>query len=250
MYDIVYPLKAQEPNLDLIYSLRSLEKFGGEFGRIFVVGHKPCHIANITFIERVQVLDKWCNTRENINAVCECSEVSEKFVYFNDDFILTKTVEDWDDFCSCYMGTLMERFRRFEREGKDNSKWRNSFFFNSKLLRDLGVSEPLDFEYHGPILFEKQKLQNMYTLEKVKPFAHVSTPLIFKRSLYGNLYPTGRKLRKIEDYKFMEDVKNFSELTANGFFSVGDGIIGNNAKCPNLNVWLKNTFPDKSKFEE
>lgn len=249
MYDIVYPLKAHEPNLDLIYSLRSLEKFGGEFGRVFVVGHKPAHITNITFIERVQVLDRYCNTRENINAVCECSEVSEKFVYFNDDFILTKKVEDWDEFCSCYMGTLMERSRRFDLENK-TSKWRDSFYFNAQLLRKLGISEGLDFEYHGPFIFEKQKLQNMYQLEKVKPYAHVSTPLIFKRSLYGNIYPTGRKLRKIEDYKYTEDIQNFSELAINGFFSVGDQIIGNENKCPNLNVWLKNNFPDKSKFEE
>ncbi len=249
MYDIVYPLKAQEPNLDLLYSLRSLEKFGGEFGRVFVVGHKPAQITNVTLIERIQVLDKWCNTRENINAVCECSEVSEKFVYFNDDFILTKPVENWDVLCSCYMGTLMERFRRFEQEGKDNSKWRKSFFFNAKLLMSLGISEPLDFEYHGPIIFEKQKLQNMYTLEKVKPFAHTSTPLIFKRSLFANLYPAGREQRKIEDYKFTEDVKDFTELMTNGFFSVGDDIIGNDAKCPNLNVWLREHFPDKSQFE-
>lgn len=249
MYDIVYPLKEQSKNLDLLYSLRSLEKFGCDYGQVWIVGYLPEWITNVRHIKTVQNSDKWANTRGNWTAVCQCDEVSEDIILMNDDFILSKPVNSWEKLTDCYLGTMQEKADFFVDNSYKPSKWRNAFQFNHDLLQEMGVDEPLDYEFHGPIIINRKKRLELQKMEKIAPHMDDSSSLIMLRSLYQNIYRKNKPSRKIFDYKFFADAFDPDDMLKNGFFSVDDDIIGDDARCPKLNAWLKRTFPNKSKYE-
>lgn len=247
MYDIVYPLKEQNKNIDLLYSLRSLAKFGGEIGNVWIVGHLPDWITNVNYIPTIQNKGKHENTRENLNAVCHCDEISEDFILFNDDFILSEPVTDWNALTNSYNGTLKERYDNF-RATMPASPWRDGHGFNHDLLRKLGVENPLCFEFHGPMLMNRRNRLEMLEKPEIKKYLTKNSPMIFQRSLYGNLYPRENPT-KIRDIKLLADAFNKSELTEHGYFSVNDDIIGNYARCPHLNGWLEHNLGEKCRFE-
>lgn len=250
-YDIVYPLKESEPNHDLRYSLRSLEKYGGEYGTVFVIGHCPKWLKNVVHIPIEQCSDKHISVRQNIRKICDCDFISEEFILFNDDFILTKPVEDWDVFCNRHSGTLKSKADLIKTMDCKKTPWLNGFEFNDKLLKSMGVKHPLNFEFHAPMIINRYKRKGMIYKKAFEPYLHKSNPLLFQRSLYGNLY--GRTDGTfIEDRKLFTDLESVTEteyLTEYGFFSVSDNLIGNK-EIANLNYWLNLTFPDKSSFEK
>lgn len=248
MFDIVYPLKKGEPNHDLLYSLRSLEKYGGEIGNVWLVGYHPCYIVNVKSIDIEQTKGKWLNTRGNLLAIADCDDISEDFILFNDDFILTEPVYDWKRFTNMYLGTLFEHAESYRLGGRKESYYTAGFYFNDLLLKSMGVKEPKDFEYHGPMLMNRLKLKEMFSRKELEPFISIQRPAMFSRSIYGNLYPRQR-LRKICDKKFSADAPDEDALTQYGFFSTSDGVIGDMARAPVLNVWTACNLLQKSRFE-
>lgn len=246
MYDIVIPLKEARPNIDLRFTLRSIAKFGYEFGRVWLVGFKPNWIQNVEYISTVQTSDKWTNTRRNLEEICLNPELSENFLLFNDDFILSKKIESWDWFSDMYLGTLSEHAEEFSKV-KKKSTWQAGFEYNQTILRKLGCSTQFDFEYHGPMLMNKNSLAELF--ERIKTFYDSKDGILFKRSLYGNLY--GKKpARKIDDIKFVSDCHDFKKVYVNRCFSVGDNVIGNLRKAPKLQVWFNSYLNEKSVFEK
>lgn len=248
--DIVYTLKDSEPNHDLRYSLRSLEKYGGEIGNVWIVGHCPAWCKNVIHLPTEQNNDKHLSTRSNWETVCKCDLISEDFILMNDDFILTKPVTDWEDFTNLNMGTLQEKAKSLEESNSLYSKWFRGFQFNRDLLKKMGVAfEPLNFEYHGAMLMNREKRLAMMQRPELRKYRLISSPLLFQRSLYGNLY--GRTDgRMIRDNKFFADSWDYSRFKENGFFSVHDNIIGYPNRCPYINAWLRAEFPYKSSFEK
>ena len=57
-YDIVIPLKADEPNEDLRFTLRSIEKYGADYGTIWLVGYCPRWVQNVRYLPTIQTADK------------------------------------------------------------------------------------------------------------------------------------------------------------------------------------------------
>jgi hypothetical protein len=248
MYDIVYPLKEQTINLDLKYALRSLEKFGAEVGKVVIVGYKPAWITNVIHIPTEQHFSKWQNTRSNWKKVCKCDDLSEDIILMNDDFIFSEPVKSWEDVTNLHMGTLMDRYNGFLDEKKEMSAWRNGHKFTHELLQSMGVDTPLNYEYHGPMIMNRRQRIELLEREDIRPLVLRDRPLLLIRSLYGNLYPR-KNSKQIRDIKFLADSFDISMSTEHGFFSVDDGIIGNDARCPKLNGWLRENFPNKSKYE-
>lgn len=248
-YDIVYPLKAFEPNFELIYSLRSLERFGGEIGKVWIVGYIPAYLQNVYSIPRDQTQDKYRNTRLNLIAACRKSGVSSNFILMNDDFILTKPIKDWKEVTNVHLGKLIDHGERFQEKGGCKNPYQSGFFFNHYLLKSLGVEEPLDYEVHGPLLINKKKWLEIVDHPDVARFQHVMNPRIFKRSVYCNLagYAGGKQ---IEDVKVRDDLFQENMLTDHGFFSTADGLVGYRTVAPRLNAFLKEMFPEKSRYEK
>lgn len=252
LYDIVIPVKPSEINEDLRYTLRSIAKFGGSYGRVWLAGYKPAWVTNVGYIPCQQAGTKWSNARDNLIAACHHPDVSQQFILFNDDFILTEKVGCWDTFANCYLGTLEELGEKFQREHKIFSKWTRGFFANHGILKALGVDNPLDFEYHGPIIYDKSIQPRVCEIPFIrKEVDRDRNFLIFHRSLYHNLFPSDIEPRRIEDHKIWMPTQDDDGpwLSQYGFFSVADNVIGDRVTYPKLHSWLDVNIGEPCKFE-
>lgn len=244
--DVVYPVKEGKNNNDLRYSLRSLEKYGRNIGRVFIVGFAPSWVQNVEVIPTEQTADKWLNTRRNIEAACKCKKITADFVLFNDDFILTDNVTDWYRFNQYHRGTLFEKEVEYIPY-TDHNVWREGFHFNRQLLilAKCRFDEPLNYELHCPIVLNKEKRLHLFDRAEFRKYKDKSDPLLFQRSIYLNLFPAEQQIQ-INETKLFGDVDNPEKLTKNGFFSVSDNLI-NNSDYPKLNAFLSSF--EKSCFE-
>lgn len=253
MYDVVIPLKVGEQNEDLRFTLRSLDMFGGEIGSVWLVGYKPSWVQNVRVIRTVQDGDKWLNTFKNRIAACHHPEVSARFLLFNDDFILTAPVEDWDYFTNVYCGTLLEKAEELKNDGRERSRWQKGFRFTDEILkRFYRIRDGRNFEFHAPMLIDKKLFLKTYRDERLMQIiAPGVSPCVLHRSLHANLYrrPDWDEARCIEDNKLRKDIQTEDECLKNGWFSVKDGMIGWRGLAPRLNAWLEKVFPEKSRFE-
>lgn len=247
MYDIVIPVKKAEVNEDLRYTLRSIDKFANNIRKVWLVGYSPSWVRNVEILPTNQISDKWINARRNIEQACRCGLISDDFILFNDDFILTEPVTDWLKFNSYYRGTLWEYECKYQRF-TDKNVWREGFHFNRQLLILAGTQfdEPLNYEIHCPIVLNKDKRLHLFDRAEFNKYRNESDPLLFQRSIYLNLYPAEKQIL-IREEKLFNDVTNVEKLTENGFFSVSDNIIGNK-DYKNINTFLSLNY-ERSRYE-
>ncbi len=166
--DLVYICRKGD-NEELRYSIRSIEKnFPGQ--KIWVVGYKPNWYSG-PFMSIPDTSTKFNNIRIALTEVCKNPDISEDFVFMNDDFFLIKPI---DKFINYNGGLLSDKINRYRQIGPTNSYLillKNTF----KYLKKNGVREPLDYDIHVPMIFNKTKLLEFSYLQ-FQP-----------RSLYGNL---------------------------------------------------------------
>lgn len=251
-YDIVIPLKKSEMNEDLRFTLRALEKYGGDFGQVWIVGHCPKWLTGVRYVHTEQTADKWTNTLRNRLRICQEHELSDDFVLFNDDFILTRPVEDWLVATNFHRGYLADYALELQASGVSMTRWRRGFAFNDRVLKHLGVKHPLNYEYHGPMLFNKHRFPKIYETRALEVFSEPNE-LFFHRSIYGNLYPRDDLAEAVvidDDPKLRTtDIKTEDYLTRFGFFSVADFVTNNRARFPRLRAWLDSHLGTPSRFE-
>ena len=251
-YDIVIPLKRSEPNEDLRFTLRALDRFGGEIGNVWIVGYCPKWLKNVRYVPTEQNADKWTNTLANRLRICQEADLSDDFVLFNDDFILTRPVEDWLVATNFHRGFLADYALELQASGVTMSRWRRGFAFNDRVLKHLGVKRPLNYEYHGPMMLNKHQFPRIYETKALEVFRE-PRELFFHRSIYGNLYPRDDIAEAVvidDDPKIRTtDIKTEDYLTRFGFFSVADFVTNNRARFPRLRAWLDSHLGTPSRFE-
>jgi hypothetical protein len=98
--DVVYILGTGSlvNNLELKYSIRSLEKYMRDLRRVYVVGEECPHLPNVEHVfMQDPTKEGWKNAYLKIKRACELQELSSEFLLMNDDFFLTKpmTGADW-----------------------------------------------------------------------------------------------------------------------------------------------------------
>ena len=101
-------------------------------------------------------------------------------------------------------------------------------------LEDMGIKNPISYELHIPMVMNKKKFLDMFSLPHIE-----AVSVLHKRSLYGNLY--------CKDSKQIEDVKVLSEyyypLGSDKFLSTED------SSWPRVKKYIRSLFPEKSAFE-
>ncbi len=250
-YDVVIPVRPGERNEDLRFSLRSLDKFGFNIRKVWLVGYRPSWVRNVEILPTSQHLDKWLNTRKNIESACRCKEITDDFILMNDDFILTQRTSDWRHFNGYHRGTLFEK-ECFYSRFPDGNVWREGFHFNRQILILAGYGkgefEPLNYEVHFPVVLNREKRLTLFDRPEFRKYKNESDPLLFQRSIYFNLYPHEFQ-RQISDGKIFTDVKNFDYFRQHEVISVADNVIGDRDKAPILHQWLDENLSEKSCFE-
>lgn len=101
--DILYVLgrHSKWENNELRLSLRSIEKFGKNVGRVFLVGHDPMFLSEyVTYIPYKDKYNKVCKQKNILDAICyavEHSDIGEEFLLSSDDHIYLKET-DFDNY--------------------------------------------------------------------------------------------------------------------------------------------------------
>ena len=139
-------------NEELRYSIRSVVK-NFPHSNIWVVGDKPdWYIGNFIPVKLTGV--KYNNARNNLYAITEHPDISESFYLMNDDFFIINKI---DNFTTWHGGLLYDKADLYDALVPRSlyTKMLNNTY--NKLIR-LGITDPLDYELHVPMLMEKSKL--------------------------------------------------------------------------------------------
>lgn len=150
--DIVYPLGtgSYANNNELRFSLRSIEKYLTGFGKVWIIGECPDWIQNVNHIpfpdEPLRPFDY--NIMKKITRAIEEKELTDKFLFFNDDHFLNSPFVA-DDF-PYYYSTTLEKYT--EIRGNDGYGRRAKATLKHLQAKNLPTKY---FDVHAPIIYDK-----------------------------------------------------------------------------------------------
>ena len=229
--DIVYPVKSENENLELRYSLRSLQNIPHE--KVFIVGDLPNFVQNVIHIQTNKVNSRYVSTTNNLKTICLNKEVSDNFIWMNDDFFILNPIQPSDLMLN--RGLMKDIVNYYHKVHSILTPYDKNVENAYKELKSMGFEEPISFELHCPIIINKYKFLTI--CDKIKTDAlHCC-----KRSLYGNYYIGNTNT--IQDMKVLSrtifDEKNYDKMIScseHTFKKVED--------------FLKKKFPNKCIYEK
>lgn len=215
--DIVIPLR-DRPSLyndkELSYCLRSIERFF-PVRDVWMIG-EPRPYLSCNWIEMSDGKgSRHESVRQKIMAACENPYISDPFVLFNDDFVLTREITMLHDY---YDGTIEKRLKTAGGE------------YRERMLESQELSKDgLNYEVHVPALIDKD------LFKKTK-----------EGSLYRNVCLSHSKREKVE----IRDPKMYTkDQHSRGFIRSHWCISLSEASIPYVHRELDRMFPEKSKWE-
>jgi hypothetical protein len=168
-------------NEELRYSIRSLYA-NYKNATVWVVGEKPdWYVGNFIYVE--QGHSKFNNVLESIKVVCSSDQIKSSFVLMNDDFFILKPINPYNMYHGGKLSSKIDKYDNLMPSASYVQMLKNTFY----QLTKLGVSDPLDYELHIPMMMNKKKL-----------FRSLRQGVLW-RSMYGNLNKVGGEM--------MDDVK-------------------------------------------
>jgi len=229
MTDLVYivGIRSGWKDNELRYSLRSMQKYLKNIGKVFIIGHCPSFLQNVHHIEYKEVNDKVLNVIKKTQFAVSHTAISDKFLCVYDDHFLLSDF-DADEFPYFSTGTLSEHIVRM----KGNRQYQSLLLETQKQLKALGL--PLmSYNIHAPFTIEKSK----YNV----PFGKT-----LLKSMYGNMNSVPFEASK--DYKLFEKKFRYEYLDLlkeAKFFSISDKALGHG-----MEMLMSGLYPDKSKYEQ
>lgn len=159
LISVVYALgsKSRWQNNEIRFSLRSVEKHLKGFLDVWVVGERPDFLQNINHIPAIDhhdVPDR--NIMEKIKKACEHPEISDPFLFFNDDHYLLADFQA-NKFPYYYDMPIQEKIDRrgYDGYGQRMQNTMKHLQFNGKPTKN--------FDVHTPILYRKQEFIDIVT---------------------------------------------------------------------------------------
>lgn len=237
--DLVYVLKntpTEWADNEIRYSLRSLDKYGSGYDRIFIIGGKPSFldydkIIHLEHVDNYHVVEY--NVFRKLVYLSENTDITDNFILFNDDFYLLQEMD-------------LSKMPYYYKRERIAVKYKCSNTFNDMavLTRQFLLKYKktiYDFKPHYPIIYNKQKLKE---LEQLYKLAFKTSPLgLSLRDLYGNWHNVPHKIFKNEN-KMMGRNVDVNEFVKNlDLFSSGNVITESEMN------FLINKYPNKSKWE-
>lgn len=233
--DIVYVLKNDNNYEDLRNSLRSLERYGENYDRVFIIGGRPdfldySKIIHFDFVDDYEVAEY--NVFKKLVYISQNTDISEDFILFNDDFYLLKPIN---------LNTIPYYFKRNEIATVYSST--NTFNDMAMITRDFLLKNNkriYDFKVHYPIIYNKSKIQELVPLFqesfKISPLG------LSIRDLYCNWHNVPNKVFK-KDNKIMTNTNFYEFIKGLDLFS------GSNNPKEEEKQFLDYKFNIKSKWE-
>jgi hypothetical protein len=201
--DYVYICRAGE-NEELRYSIRSVVKYATH-DNIWLIGSKPdWYVGNYIQIEDIG--NKFDNITNCYKALPHIGALSDDFVLMNDDFFILKPIGKMP---TLYDGTLADKID-VHVSVSGMSQYARVLVKAKKELIKQGIKEPLCYDIHVPMTFNKSMLSYMDYSNNAP------------RSMYGNIYNVGGiQIKDVKIYKndsvFALDSSHFISSEDNSF---------------------------------
>lgn len=229
--DIVYCIKQEEDNEELRYSLRSLKNIPHR--RVFFAGYMPTWVKGVWHIPVLQTRSKYRNTTDNLIRACSVPEVSDDFLYFNDDFFIMKPTGKMP-----VLNRGSNAKVTAEYKAKGSGGYVKGMMETEELLHMLGIEEVINYELHVPLQINKSRFLDIIQIQKdLAPHIKV----VHKRTLYGNFWKVGGS--KIEDVKVYNIDQSWSRESQ--FLSTLDTTF----RLHPIGEFIRAQFPMKSPYE-
>jgi len=241
--DLVYVLGngSKWSDNEIRFSLRSVEKYLKGYRNIYVVGARPAFLQNVIHVPAQDVFDPAVNADGNMTLkilkACAISELSDNFLFMNDDFVFIKPVVaaeiPW-----MHKGDMKERPAQFWKE----QFYRHRLLRTFETLRDR-MQTTLQYDYHAPMLMNKHLFA-----EVMAQYDYADGIGLTFRSIYGNalqleaeLLTTQKRTIYIK-YSYQELLSRLEPATFLGYNDAG--------LCKSLIYFLIRNFPERSAFEK
>lgn len=229
--DVVYVLGRGEHKPELRHSLRSLVNLPHH--RVWFAGFCPSWAQEIGHVAPPREgRTKHEDSTLNLRAACESPEVSERFVYFNDDFYVLRPMAEPP---VTNIGPLDEMIAGYhQRFGPRPGLYTEGLMAMDRLLADIGYDAPLCYEGHAPMVVDKAGMLEALDIGRGMRVLHY-------RTLYGNLLGLGGE--RVPDRKIFgardlpPDDWPFVSTSEQTFTT---GLVGR---------WLRERFPQRSPYE-
>lgn len=227
--DAVYILKNDiaADHEELRHSVRSLVA-NWEYRRLWFIGGDPVDIVpDASIYHQQEGATKWERVRDSLLRVCACSDISNDFWLFNDDFFIMERPKRQGDYI--LDGTLESHVKRLELKHGGGSSYSAQLKDLAELLKKEGHPTS-DYTVHAPMAFNRRKLAEV--LER-----YPQNPMF--RSLYGNVYRVEGTPTK--DFK----VKNISACPRWPMLST----TGISFKAGAVGMLIRKTFANQTGYE-
>lgn len=224
--DIVYICREGE-NEELRYSIRSVVK-NLEYDNLWIVGGKPEWYTGL-HIKVNQDQSSYRNARTNIRAIINDSRISDDFILMNDDFFIMNPVKEIP---YMYSGLLLDKINIRQSVDYNGTYTRLLFKTYSELYSKARIRNPLDYELHVPIVFNKVKLSSVIGSQGLW------------RSMYGNVNNVGGEVFKdIKIYAKDHPLSNNIVDMKSDYLSTEDKVFDE------YKEWFQEKFPEPSPYE-
>lgn len=226
--DYVYICRKGE-NEELRYSIRSVVK-NLPAGKVWVVGYKPDWYTG-NFISVKDARYKFDNIKKCMSEIANNPEISESFVSMHDDFFI---VNKLDRVPVLHGGPLKGRVEEYEKLSPSSVYTRLLANTHKRLIK-LGISSPLDYDIHVPMIMNKELLKQT-----------INMPYL-ERSNYGNIYGIGGS--KSTDVK----VYSTGRMSSRSYdFADGESyfLSTEDSSFEKIKPLLESLFPEPSQYEK
>jgi len=221
--DVVYVVRANDRNEELRYSLRSLRNL--PHGKVWIAGYCPTWVKDVGVIP-VKGGHGHRSAKANLKAACQHPDVSESFMYFNDDFFV---MQPHDSLPVMHRGPLADVIKAKTMVNAYVRASRTTM----EILQAKGIDTPLMYDLHAPMTVTKSGMLEALSLSH--------DPMIQERSLYGNLNAVGGERRR--NYKHGRTDKGLGKWP---FLSSND----NTFRSTPLGEYIRRQFPEPSPYEK
>lgn len=221
-------------NEELRYSLRSLEKFGQNVGRVFITGECPKFVdqTKVTFLPELDIGCRAINHWWKVHQTFSKTDIGDRALLMYDDIFFCKPTD---------LSKYPWRWRGELPIEKPDGEYRRSLY-NAGAWLQKNNYPLINYCLHQPCIYEKDKFLSM---EKDFEELKLSDVAMSPRSVYANRFDVG-KTDFMEDLKIRSKVDNLDELIkGRDCFSIADDCLDGPVQC-----WLDEKFPERSKWEK
>lgn len=210
MIDIVYPLKKSAWNKEILFSLRSLERYFTDPCQVHICGdYKPSWLNEKNINYHYFKRNSNNSTEQNTAPVLQwaCNKFTS-FIWMCDDIYFLKDTSVKDLLPHPTIGNLSQR------KDRGNGRWAKLLFSTVDMLSAVGVSPVWNYSTHTPLLYNSKAMLS-----------------------YGERFPifTGNVLHETIYYNLFDSKKPLQLKDKAGFYTKGLPIDLENSKYRFLN---------------